>query len=194
MERLKRHDITLRRGKITLRPMTEADWDLLLRWNNDPEVLYYSEGGDVSSRSLSEVQAIYRGMSRQGYSFIIERDGKPIGKCCFQRMNLERVITRYPGLDCWRMPIAIGEKRFWGRGIGTEVIRMLTAFGFETEGADMLFACDVSDTNPRSLKAFQRVGFEIDAEIEQPPGRKEHVVYDLVLTRERYTRRSSEEG
>jgi len=27
--------------------MTEEDWEILLKWNSDPEVLYYSEGENV---------------------------------------------------------------------------------------------------------------------------------------------------
>jgi hypothetical protein len=33
--------------------MVEADWGLLLKWNNDPEVLYYAEG-DAAARHSSE--------------------------------------------------------------------------------------------------------------------------------------------
>ena len=40
--------------------MTEDDWDLLYRWNNDPEVLYYTEGEDVTERSLEDIQGIYQ--------------------------------------------------------------------------------------------------------------------------------------
>ncbi len=35
--------------------MTENDWDILLKWNNDPEVLYYAEGENSISYSLEEV-------------------------------------------------------------------------------------------------------------------------------------------
>ncbi len=42
-----------------LRPMTEKDWGLLLTWNSDPEILYFAEGDDVTSYTLSEVQDIY---------------------------------------------------------------------------------------------------------------------------------------
>ena len=71
-----------------MRPMTEDNWDLLLRWNNDPEVLYYSEGDEVYSRTLAEVQAIYRGVSQQAICFIAEVGGMPIGEGWLQRLNL----------------------------------------------------------------------------------------------------------
>ncbi len=36
MDALKQHGITLCKGKIVLRPMTENDWGLLLEWDTDP--------------------------------------------------------------------------------------------------------------------------------------------------------------
>ena len=47
--KLKEHDVTLPGRRVVLRPITEEDWDILLKWNSDLEVLYYSEGDDVSS-------------------------------------------------------------------------------------------------------------------------------------------------
>jgi hypothetical protein len=44
--------------------------------------------------------------------------------------------------------------------------------------------CEISDYDPRSWRAFQRVGYEIFAEIEQPPGSKARVGIDLALTRD----------
>ena len=57
---------------VRLRPMTESDWDVLVKWNNDPKVLYYAEGDEVDSRSIDEVQDIYRSTSRRAFCFIIE--------------------------------------------------------------------------------------------------------------------------
>ncbi len=183
---LKQHHITLQGERITLRPMTEGDWDVLLKWNNDPEVLYFSEGDDVKTYSLEQVQEIYRKTSQSAFCFIIEFQGMPIGECWLQRMNLERILRRYPNLDCRRIDLMIGEKQLWGQGLGTETIRLLTGFGFEKEKADMIFACDVADYNLASLRAFQKVGYEIDAKIKQRPGNKARYRYDLVLTRAKF--------
>ena len=61
--RLRIHEVHLSaegmyHGQLALRPMTENDWDLLLKWNQDPEILFYSDGGDSGSKSLDEVQHI----------------------------------------------------------------------------------------------------------------------------------------
>jgi len=77
----------------------------------------------------------------------------------------------------------IGEKEYWGQGIGTEVIRVLTEFGFLKQGADMIFGAGIPDYNPRSLRAFQKVGFKIVAKIKERPGSKANYIQDLALTR-----------
>ena len=194
---LRQHDVALEgqtpRGvSVRLRPMTEGDWDILFKWNNDPKVLYYSEGDDVTGYTLEDVQDLYRGVSSNAFCFVIEADGKPIGECWLQRMNLERILAdsehplKYPDLDCRRVDLMIGEKQVWGQGIGTEVIRLLTEFGFAKEGADRIFGCDVVDYNIRSRKAFQRVGYEIISRIEHEPGGKAEYGCDLVLTKEMF--------
>ena len=60
---------------VVLRPMTESDWPLLVKWNNDSDVLYYSEAEEVQglaaghhTRDLQERFAkrllFYRGIPR----------------------------------------------------------------------------------------------------------------------------------
>lgn len=93
--KLQEHQVTLRGRRVVLRPMTEQDWDVLLRWNSDPEVLYYAEGDDIRSHTLEQVQAIYRSVSRRALCFIIEVEGTPIGECWLQEVNLP---SHSPGL------------------------------------------------------------------------------------------------
>jgi RimJ/RimL family protein N-acetyltransferase len=174
--------------------MIEADWGILLKWNNDLEVLYYAEGDDVTSRSLEQVQELYCTVCAHAFCFVIEADGQPVGDCWLQEMNLDRILKQYPDQDCRRIDLMIGEKDRWERGIGTETIHLLTRFGFEREGADRIFACELADYNVRSRKAFQRVGYEIVATIEQGPGSKARCCYDLALTREAYARARARES
>ena len=180
------HAVTLVHGGTVLRPLTECDWPLLLRWNSDPEVLYFSEGDDVESYSLEDVQGIYRGVSQRAYCFVIEHEGLPIGDCWLQEMNLPRLIDRFPGRDLRRIDITIGEKPFWGRGLGSTSIALLTEYAFEEERADIVFGCDIADYNGRSFGAFQKVGFEVHERVHQIEGLKASYCYDVLLTRERY--------
>lgn len=185
---LRQHNITLQGERIVLRPTTEDDWDVLAQWHRDPEVLWFSEGDDVQSRSLADVQEIYRCVSQSAFCFIIELDALPIGECWLQEMNLDRILARYADLDCRRIDIMIGAKHLWGQGYGTEAIRLLTRLGFELENADLIFGCGVADYNPRSRGAFEKVGFVVDQWVENPPGAKARCECDLVLSRDDYLR------
>ena len=194
-KRLRVHDVQLSDANLLLRPMTEEDWPVLLRWNNDPEVLYYAEGGNVTSRTLEETQGIYRDVSQHAFNFIAELDGRPIGECWLQEMNLKRILSRYPNtMDLRRIDLAIGEKTLWGQGFGTRIVRALARFAFDECAADAVFGCDIADYNPRSRRVFVKNGFVVDQAVAQTPGSKAEVVFDMVLTRDRYSAALQESG
>jgi RimJ/RimL family protein N-acetyltransferase len=190
MTHLRSHDVILEgrtpRGvRVCLRPMTGEDWDLLYRWNNDPEVLYYAEADEVTSYTMAEVQELYCHVCQHAFCFIMEADGSPVGECWLQEMNLERVLVRYPDLDCRRIDLAIGEKGLWGQGIGTEAIRLLTDYAFLEQGVDLIYEPGIADYNVRSRKAFQRVGYQV-IKISEASGEKATHEYDLILTRKMF--------
>lgn len=189
-ERLLEHSVTLQNDNLILRPMTENDWDILLKWNSDPEVLYYSDGRDIDAYIMEDMQDIYRGVSHTpAYCFVVEIDGKPIGECWLQKMNLDKYLNGYPGLDLRRIDLMIGEKDLWGKGIGTLMIGMLTKFGFENENADMIFGCDIGGYNPRSRRAFEKNGYELYQVIQQENDSKADVCWDMMITRSEYFNR-----
>ena len=161
-KRLRTHNVTLQAGPVVLRPLTEGDWGLVLGWWNDAEIAYYDDSNE-GAYSLAQVQGIVRGISRTAFCFVIEFEGRPVGECWLQAMNVERVLRRYPGLDCRRIDIEI-EKDYWGLGIGSTAIGLLVAFGLESEGADAIFAMDVADDNLGSRRAFEKAGFGVEGE------------------------------
>ena len=117
---LKSHTVHLHTSRLHLRPMTDADWDILLRWNQDPDVLYYADGSDVTAYTLDQIKRIYGGISQAAFCFIAELDGQPIAEAWLQAMNLSRIIEAHPGCDCRRIDLSIGEKHYWNKGLGTE--------------------------------------------------------------------------
>ena len=174
-----------------MRPLSEDDWDLVVGWWNDPEIAYYADE-EPSEYTTRQVQEIVRGISKNAYCFVIEFEGRPVGECWLQEMNVQRILNRNPGLDCRRVPLEI-EKAYWGRGIGTAVIRMLVEFGFETEGADAIFAMDVADYNQGSRRAFEKAGFELYDTVAQPAGGRASVRHDLVIWNEGHSRKLAAE-
>ena len=71
--------------------MTENDWDILLKWNSDPDVLYFAEGDDVNSYTLEQVQQIYRGVSQKAFCFM--RDPFIIDQLLTKASTLRREVA-----------------------------------------------------------------------------------------------------
>ena len=159
--------------------MAESDWGILLPWNNDPDVMEFADACDFAASTLEEIQAIYRWISTHAYCFIMEADGRPIGECWLQRMNLQRIVDQFPDEDLRRIDIMIGEKELWGCGYGTEAIGLLVDFGLLREAAHAIFGL-VSADNFRSLRAFQKNGFELHKVVKEKDGTLSH---DLIARR-----------
>ncbi len=183
--RLREHSVTLLGDTITLRPLAERDWETLLRWNDDPAVLYFSEGDDIKSQTVEDLQRIYRPISQRAFCFVIEQEERPVGDCWLQEINLGRILERERGRDCRRIDLML-ERLSWGRRIGTASVRLLVEFAFTNQRADAVFACDVGDNNERSQRLFQGRGFQPYGEVVRPPGNKAERRYDLCLRREEY--------
>jgi RimJ/RimL family protein N-acetyltransferase len=163
--------------------MTESDWHYLLKWNNDPDVLRTAEGDSVEGYTLEQIKNIYCSVSEHGYCFMIEVDGRTIGECWLQQMNLDRILSAYPEHDIRRIDLVIGEADYRGRGFGTEVVATLTRFAFEQEQADLVFGCDIAEDNPASLGAFLKAGYIVHDRVVQPPGAKTRFRYDVKAQR-----------
>ena len=156
------HDITLYGGNdidIILRPLCDAHLPLLYQWNADPEVTYFTESAVDLRCDKKTVRRKYGGALESILYFLIEADGIPIGECWLQKMNLPDVIAMYPkALDVRRIDMAIGEKAYWNRGIGTQFIGMLIDFAFCGEHVDVLH-CFCEDYNVRSRGMWEKHGF-----------------------------------
>jgi RimJ/RimL family protein N-acetyltransferase len=185
---LREHGVTLVGERVTLRPMTEGDWALVERINNSPEVGYFSEEAEWSPYPLARLQEIYRGISRTALMFVLEYDGRAVGECWLQRMNVARIEEEFAGQEVRRIDIAIGEPALWGRGLGSEAIRLLVGLAFEREGVETL-VCFCGGHNPRSRRAFEKAGFVVLRRVPWGDGGKARYGYDLLLTREEYERR-----
>jgi RimJ/RimL family protein N-acetyltransferase len=190
---IKQHTLRLRGKRVLLRPFTGEDIHTTLPWNQDAEVLYYAEGDEVTERTLEEVKDIYHSMSQQGYLFIIEaEDGKPIGEVCLQWMNLERANVK-SGEKVMRIPIMIGEKSYWGKGYGKDVISTLMRYAFMELKIDRFCAMGVASFNERALGMFSSLGLREVRRLRDTikRGTAQFDEMDLEITREEFIKHAA---
>jgi hypothetical protein len=184
--RLNEHKIVLKGDNVVLRPMTEYDWDLIWKWNYNPNTLYFSEDRNFIKYSPRKIQQTYRDISKDALCFIIEVETKPVGDCWLQKMNIERILRAHPVTRCRRIDLIMGDIEFLNPLFSIDVVRTLTKFGFREEDANIIFGCEIPDYSRFSLKAFRDVGYQIYEKVKQSVGRKSQYVYDVILMREQY--------
>lgn len=138
---------------IFLRRLTEDDvTEDYVRWMNDPEINQYLESRFVTHTIESTKSFIRSVTNDNNYQFgiFIKETGKHIGNIKIGCINHYHKTADIGFL--------IGEKSFWGKGIASEAIKLVTRFGFETLGLHKLWGGAYAP-NIGSVKAFLKNGY-----------------------------------
>ncbi|MFN8443867.1 MAG: GNAT family protein [Caldilineaceae bacterium] len=144
----------LQGNKVRLRAMTRDDLERLCEFNNDVEVELAGGGDPPIPQALARLQAdfdanVSKG-GRDGMSFAIEADGLYIGGCALFQVD---AIAHTCGLG-----ITIGDKNYWGRGYGTDAIRLLLDYAFRLQNMRKVYL-SVNGNNERAIGAYRHCGF-----------------------------------
>ncbi len=79
--------------------------------------------------------------------------------------------------------IAIGEREYWGRGYGTDAMKLVLRFGFLELGLHRV-SLDVFGYNPRGIKSYEKAGFRhegVEREMIKRDGKRHDVIFMGVL-------------
>lgn len=145
--------VGLRGDKAGLVPVDKrVHMENALRWMNDPEVTQY----------LLLVMGVTPGMEEQWMDRVQKRDTEYVW-AIVDDQNRHIGFTGIHGID-WRLRLAttgtvIGEKSAWGKGYGTDVMRIRTKFAFEILNLHRLQSESRID-NIASQRALEKVGYK----------------------------------
>ncbi|MCK5130447.1 MAG: GNAT family N-acetyltransferase [Clostridiales bacterium] len=188
MSIIQSHDITLygstSEHNIVLEPLRDVHLKYLYKWGADPDVVSWTQSGDSTEIAYEEeeVLSIYSNVSVDALCFIVKANDVPIGECWIQKMNRPEVLETYPdGLDIRRIDMAIGEKAYWNKGIGSAFIKMLIDYAFYGEGVDVLH-CICEDYNHRSIRMWEKNHFTRVGSIARAQPSKGNFQYHFSLT------------
>jgi len=144
---------------ICLRPLEKRDIELKVKWYNDPAVnktLIIDEPLELE-KSLEWCDRAVQDDSRR--DFIIEtKDGEPIGLT-----GLREIDRRHGTAECF---CVIGDKSFWGKGIGTQVHSVLIKWAFDELNLHKIWAV-VYTNNAAVLRLVEKLGFKIEGTLRQ---------------------------
>jgi RimJ/RimL family protein N-acetyltransferase len=139
--------------RVVLRPLEEGDIKFLHRWGSDSEIMALT--GDVEPMSLEGARAFYDKVqiedNRLWFTVVVKDGDRPIGEA-----GLLRMFKPWHTTD---LTMIIGEKDAWGKGYGTEAIRLLLDYTFQELNFHRV-AVGVVGFNERALRFYEKIGFK----------------------------------
>jgi aminoglycoside 6'-N-acetyltransferase len=159
-------------GDITVRLLEIKDGPILVKWLSDPEVLQYYEGRD-QPHDLELVRAHFYNQNDEAARCIVEYDGRPIGYIQFYELESEeRAAYGYTdnGEIIYGTDQFIGETDCWNIGIGTRLVKSMTAYLTGEKHARKI-VMDPQARNERALSCYEKCGFK---KVKQLPQHELH--------------------
>jgi len=144
-------------SKIYLRPLERSDLnENYLSWLNDPEVTRYLETGTfpTTSEDLEKFYARVTGSPAEVIFAIVDRKShEHIGNAKLGPINWVHRRAMFG--------ILIGDKRFWGKGVGEEVTRLMVKYAFERLNLNRI-GLAVFEEHTAGVRCYEKVGFKLE--------------------------------
>ena len=142
--------------RVTLRPVEERDYPLIHAWQNDPEVWWLMDY--EAPFSLADIAASEKRATEEGFPFIIEAEGRPIGRIGINNIRRrDRICALY---------VFIGDRTAWGKGLGTDAVDTMLAHAFSRFDLHQVELWSLAE-NERALRAYAHSGFREEARLAE---------------------------
>lgn len=149
-------------SKIYLRPLEPTDLNQRYRnWLNDPDVTRYTEAGTFPT-TAEDLENYYRGVtgSRNDVMLAIvdKRTGRHVGNVKLGPIHwIHRTAT---------LGILIGQKEFWGKGVGLEATRLMVAYGFERLNLHRIDLGAFAE-HDAAIRCYEKAGFKVEGHMRE---------------------------
>jgi diamine N-acetyltransferase len=137
---------------VVLRPVEDDDATLIHRWQNDPAIWWPMDY--ERPFSLEDVRADIERSRADGHPFVIEVQGRPIGRIGLNQFRRrDRICSLY---------LFIGEPEFRGRGHAVDAVSTLVGHAFDRMDLARIELSALA-SNERALAVYERCGFRREA-------------------------------
>ena len=160
--------IILKGKKVTLRPLSLNDVKNFCEWLDDGEVTTFLTVHEMPKPSIKEEREwiTKAKSSKTGVHLAIDAvDGQHIGSISLLNINQYHKNAEFG--------IMIGHKKYWGRGYGTEAIKLMIDYGFKKLKLHKI-SLNFIAYNARGQKAYQKVGFKNEGKLRENIYRNGH--------------------
>jgi ribosomal-protein-alanine N-acetyltransferase len=156
-------DLPIRTARLEMRDLVAEDFECVHRYASDSQVTRYLAWGpntEAETRAfLLRAQAHAASRPRRDFELgVIDRvSGELIGGC---GLHSRREASReYETGYCLR-------RDWWGKGVGSETLAALLAFGFRSLRAHRIYA-QVSPGNTASVRMLERLRFRLEGRLRR---------------------------
>ncbi|MDD5547615.1 MAG: GNAT family protein [Candidatus Pacebacteria bacterium] len=163
----------LKGRSIFLRPVESADIPKIASWLNNPKITHFMFYGQLPM-NLEQTGEFVMGQVRSPHNTVFVvcdlKSRKPIGYAGLYDIHLTAHKAEFR--------VLIGEQRFWGKGCGTEVTKLLTFYGFDRLNLNKVYLGVVAD-NQRAVKSYEKSGYVREGALREEVYRNSRY-YDVV--------------
>src|SRR5690625_172592 len=174
-------------SRLKLRKMTLEDADLYHKWRNDLEVMYSTNPSlDVypmeTTRKFVE-QVILGSHNAKSYIIVEKENERSIGV-----VSLTNIDYKNRNAECI---IDIGETEYWGKGFGSEALKLLLDYAFYEMNLHRV-SLRVFSFNDRAIRMYTKLGFQEEGNSRQSlfrDGKWHDIIYMGILQNEYFEKR-----
>lgn len=126
------------------------------RWDRDSEYirLLSSSAPRLQSQKAAqkwlEHEIEEQSVNQHWFSIRALADDKLLG-------DIDLFVYNWPGRDAF-VGLGIGEREFWGKGYGTDVMRVILRYAFTEVNLNRV-TLNVFEYNPRAIRSYEKAGF-----------------------------------
>ena len=138
--------------RVSLRPITDADTDNIVKWRNNPDVYRYFIFREWFTPEMHRSWLSTRVLTGQVVQYIIlaGEERRAVGSVYLRDIDHKHESAEYG--------IFIGDDSFRGQGVGTETAKLFTDFALDVLGVHRVFL-KVLDGNVKARRSYEKAGF-----------------------------------
>lgn len=158
--------------RVVLRTLTPRDASgEYAGWLNDPSVNQYLETRSINLEELKRyIQEKDESDCAILFGIFWKADARHIGNVKLEPVDFAEGVAT--------MGILIGDKEYWGKGVGTEVTNLITDYAFNVLGLTEVHL-GVMSTNVAAIRVYEKCGYVIES-VEEKSINHDGVLYDRV--------------
>lgn len=155
---------------VSLRKLKNSDLKYFAKWWRDKELIRFTSG-DNKKLSDSKVREFFLAMleNKNNWQYMIQYGKKIVG----------HVTLAVRKAGWYETQIVIGEKNYWGRGIGTMAIKKLLVLAAKDKIEKIYL--EVRPDNLRAINTYKDCGFIVKETKKYPDNKKLPEVLVMVL-------------